>query len=78
VTLQAIVAQNIKGFRLKHGFTQENLALKAKLHSNHLARMERGEEGVAASLSSIEKIAKALKIPPHLLLIPDAYLKENL
>jgi transcriptional regulator with XRE-family HTH domain len=73
VILQEIVAKNIKGYRLKHNLTQENLASKAKMHSNHLARMERGEEGVAASLATIEKIAKALKIPPHLLLVPDSY-----
>ena len=46
------------------------------MHSNHLARMDRGEEGVAASLSTIEKIAKALKIAPHLLLMPESYKNE--
>ena len=76
MTLQNIVAKNIKGYRLKHSLTQESLASKAQMHSNHLARMDRGEEGVAASLSTIEKIAKALKIAPHLLLMPESYKNE--
>jgi transcriptional regulator with XRE-family HTH domain len=76
VNLQKIVADNIKGFRKKLGYTQEKLAAKAELSSNHLARMERNEKGVAPSLQTLTKLAKALKIPPHMLLIPQSYKEE--
>jgi transcriptional regulator with XRE-family HTH domain len=69
VKLQKIVAANIKGYRKLKGLTQEALAAKAEMSSNHVARMERAEPGVGITLASIERICKALKIKPHLLLI---------
>ncbi|HWF43186.1 MAG TPA: helix-turn-helix transcriptional regulator [Candidatus Kapabacteria bacterium] len=76
MNLQKTVADNIKGFRKKLGYTQEQLAAKAELSSNHLARMERNEKGVAPSLQTLAKLAKALKIPPNVLLIADSYMEE--
>lgn len=75
MNLEKIVAQNVRGYRKKRSFTQETLAAKALRHSNHLARIERNEVG--ASLTTLAKIAKALKIDPYLLLIIDSFKAEE-
>ncbi len=69
--LQEIVSENIRGFRLLRGFTQEALAVKASMSSNFISDFERGKSGLA--LGSIEKIAKVLKVEPSALLIKDAF-----
>jgi XRE family transcriptional regulator, regulator of sulfur utilization len=69
VSLESIVANNVRAIRKKKNLTQEALAIKAGVSPNFLACFERGETGLA--LSRLEKIAKALKISPDLLL------KEN-
>ena len=69
--LQKIISDNLKGYRKKLGITQEALAAKAKMGSNHLARIERGEEGL--SLERWAKISKVFGIPPYLLLKPESY-----
>ncbi len=48
--------------------------MKSKLSSDYLSRLERGEENI--SIVSLEKIAKALKIPPHLLLLPENHQED--
>lgn len=69
-----LIAANVRGYRKKRGLTQEGLAGKVSLHSNYVARVERSEEKL--SLDGLLKIAKALKIEPHLLLIPESYKTE--
>ncbi len=75
VDFHAVIANNIRAYRKKLGFTQESLAAKVGLHSNYIARVERSDERL--SLDGLLRIAKALKIPPHLLLIPESYRQEN-
>ena len=41
--------------------SQEDLAEKADLHHNFIGELERGEK--AASIDSLVKIARALKVP---------------
>lgn len=51
--------QNLKVVRKELSLTQQEVALRAKLHTNYYARIERGEEN--PSFETIEKIVKALK-----------------
>jgi transcriptional regulator with XRE-family HTH domain len=54
--------------------TQEKLAQKCGMHDNYISKVELGKVNVG--IDNISRIAKALKIPPHLLLIPDSYKSE--
>ncbi|MEP7234604.1 MAG: helix-turn-helix transcriptional regulator [Ignavibacteriota bacterium] len=71
MNLQKIVADNIRGFRKIRNLSQEALAIKSGISPNYLACVERSEVGIA--LARLEKLAKTLKVEPHLLLIRDAY-----
>ena len=66
-----IVGDNIRGFRHKMEWTQEKLAVRTKLSNDYISRMELGKEGI--SIANLVKIAQALKVEPHLLLIKDSY-----
>jgi transcriptional regulator with XRE-family HTH domain len=70
VTLRKIVGANIRAYRKEKGLTQEAVAFKAKLHENYISLVERGEATI--SLDNLEKIAKIIRIPVHLLLIQDS------
>jgi transcriptional regulator with XRE-family HTH domain len=74
VDYHKLIAANIRGFRKKRGLTQEALAGEVSMHSNYIARVERSEEKL--SLDGLLKIARAFKIEPHLLLIPESYKSE--
>ena len=52
--------KNLRVARNDAGLTQKQVAEKAGLHVNYVARIERGEEN--PSYEAIEKIIKALKI----------------
>lgn len=54
------IAENIKQARLKQGLTQEQLAKKAGLDSNSLAKIERGES--KPKVLTLTKIIKALGV----------------
>ncbi len=64
-----IVAKNLRYYRKKANLTQEKLGWKTELHPTYLGRVERGVDTI--SINNLEKIAKALKIPPYLLLMPE-------
>lgn len=59
-------AKNIKHYRQLAGLTQEDLANLAGLHRTYIGGIESNSRNV--SLSSIEKIAKALHVSPDELL----------
>jgi len=67
------LGDNIRGYRTKQNLSQEALAVRAKLSSNFLGEIERGKETV--SVRRLIQIAKALKIAPHLLLVPESFIK---
>lgn len=54
------IAKIFKEAREKQGLSQEEVAKKAKIHSNYYARIERGE--VVARGNILDSIAKALGI----------------
>jgi transcriptional regulator with XRE-family HTH domain len=68
VKLAQIVSDNVRYYRHKIGLTQEALGYKSKLHPDYIGRLERGQESI--SIPNLEKVAKVLKIEPHILLIP--------
>lgn len=60
-------AQNVKIHRIKKGFSQETLAELSGLHRTYISFIERGQRN--ASLRNVEKIAVALDIDSHILLL---------
>lgn len=74
MSLDDVLADNIRGFRKRRNLTQEALAGLSHLSSNYVACLERAEDTI--SVRRLEKVAKALKIAPHLLLIPESYKSE--
>ena len=61
------LAKRIKNLRIRKGLTQLRLAELAGLDYKHVQNLE-GQKPDDIGLSSIEKIAKALKITPSKLL----------
>lgn len=71
MTIEKIAGENIRKIREKRGFSQEGLALEAKMSRPYIGEVERAEKTL--SIDRLQKIAKALKVDTHLLLIPRAY-----
>ena len=65
--LRQVLANNVRQLRKDLGVSQEELAHKAKLHRTYVGMIERCERNL--SVDNIEKIAKALEVEPHQLLI---------
>ena len=54
-----VVADNMKKIRLAKRMTQEEVAEKARITTNHYARVERGE--VSPSIETLAALVKGLK-----------------
>lgn len=54
------VGLNIRKYREKKGWTQEQLAFEADLHRAYIGQIERGEKNIG--LINLEKISKTLGI----------------
>ncbi|MCG2706910.1 MAG: helix-turn-helix transcriptional regulator [Candidatus Omnitrophica bacterium] len=54
------VGFNIRKYREKKGWSQEQLAFEAELHRAYIGQIERGEKNIG--LINLEKITKALNI----------------
>jgi transcriptional regulator with XRE-family HTH domain len=54
------VGLNIRKYREKKGWSQEQLAFEADLHRAYIGQIERGEKNIG--LINLQKIADALKI----------------
>ena len=54
------VGLNIRRYRIKKGWSQEQLAFEADLHRAYIGHIERGEKNIG--LINLEKIARALKV----------------
>jgi len=59
------VGRTIRRLRLAKGWTQEELAQRAKLHPTYIGGIERGERNVG--LDNLLKIASALRVHPSAL-----------
>lgn len=66
MTLRRIVARNLKRLRQERGLTQEELADLAGLNRNYVGMIERQEN--AATVDTLEDLAKALQVEPVRLL----------
>lgn len=60
-----IIGERIKTYRNRAGYSQEELAERAGVHSTYIGQLERGEKN--ATLESIEKVTRALNIPLEIL-----------
>lgn len=67
-----VFGKNLRKYRLALNLSQEKLADKCGLHRTYIGSIECFQRNV--SLENIQKIANALGIEPHQLLIKD---KEN-
>lgn len=59
-TLNMIVAQNIKKYRIQKKLSQEKLAEFCNLHRTFIGSVERGERNI--TLNTLESIANGLQI----------------
>ncbi|MBS1904688.1 MAG: helix-turn-helix transcriptional regulator [Bacteroidetes bacterium] len=75
MNIKRIIGDNIRGYRNRLDWSQEKLAVRAKMHNDYLGRLERGVQN--ASIDSLFKIAKALGVAPYKLWIEDSYKREK-
>ena len=67
--IEEVLAKNLKEIRKKRGLTQEDVAARVDMQPNYYATCERSEK--VMSLDMLAKIAKVLRVPPHVLLMPN-------
>ena len=67
--LRRIFAEKLRGYRAQYGLSQEALADAAGLDRTYISALER--ERYSASLDTVERIAKALKVEPSALITSD-------
>ena len=65
-SLARILGKNIRETRKAKGFSQENLALQAKIDRSYMGRIERGEANITVDL--LYKLSEVIKVNPHDLL----------
>lgn len=68
-SLNKILAKNIKQFRLKLGYSQEELADLCGCHRTYVGSVERGERNI--TLATLASLSKALGVSPIILLTPE-------
>lgn len=66
--LRAVLAYNMRLFRVNKGWSQEELARRCGLDRTYVSAVERKRWNIA--LSNIEKMALALGVPAYQLLLP--------
>lgn len=64
--LRVLLGQRLRSERKRLGISQEELARRAGLDRTYVSKIERGERNV--TLSTVEKLADALKVNPSELL----------
>lgn len=66
-TARELLAMNIIRLRREKGWSQEDLAFAAGLHRTFVAHVERQVRNI--SIDNIERLAGALQVPVHVLLL---------
>lgn len=69
--IKRVVGDNVRFIREKRKLTQEDISILAKMSKTFIGDIERGYK--APTTTSLAKIAKALKVEPSVLLVPNAY-----
>lgn len=64
-----IVAAAVRRLRKRHGWSQEELGARAKLHRTYIGAIERCEENI--TLRTLDLLAAALRVEPA-----ELFLKE--
>ena len=64
-----VFGQNVRKYRNKRGYSQEQLADICGLHRTYISDIERFKRSI--SLDNIQKLADALQIDTYLLFVPD-------
>ena len=59
--IQRRLALNLKRLRMKHGWSQEQLAFEAGIHRTYISDLERGARNPTILL--LEKLAKPFAVP---------------
>lgn len=75
MSLQDVVARNVRALRRQRSWSQEQLAEATKLHRTYIGAVERAERNV--SLHSIAKLARGLGVPAFELLRPQRGVKQR-
>lgn len=60
VTIAREIGERLRAYRTQRGWSQEELAERADLHTTYIGQLERGEKN--ATIESISKVAGALDI----------------
>jgi len=67
---RAVLSANLVRFRRERGWSQEKLAFESGLDRSFIAHVERQARNIA--LDNIERLARTLGVPFHVLLTPPA------
>ena len=66
-----VLGDNVRFIREMRGISQEELSVIAKMSKTFIGDIERGQK--SPTTASLDKLAKALKVTPALLLTPLGY-----
>ncbi len=66
--IKKIIGKNIRKYRLRCGYTQEQLAEDLRLNSSSISKLERGE--FAPEIETLQRIADILSVASYKFLIP--------
>ena len=61
MSARELFAKRVRELRQERGWSQDDLADEAGLHRTYIGTVERAEQSI--TLDSVEKIAKAFKVP---------------
>ena len=63
-----LLGLNVRKYRKQRGMTQEELGLDTEMERSYVSDLERGTRN--PSVRAVERLAKALGVEPHVLLMP--------
>lgn len=75
MNIKQIVGDNIRFIREKKGLTQDDISVITKMSRTFIGDIERAEK--SPTITSLEKIAKALKVEIYKLFIEESYKTEE-